>query len=438
MAHPHRGRGRAGDTASRDLPARVRAPNPGTLSMATRGASPLLSLFLLTLIFLLNFFSRIFFSPLLPELEHALRISHGQAGFFFFLISCGYFLSLSGSGLVSARLGHKLTIISSMTGISLSLALMALAPSLPLIHVCLFLLGLSAGIYLPSGIATISSLFPPRRWGRAFSIHELAPNLAFVLAPVFVSLLLARLDWQQTILVLVPIILGATAAYGRFGSTASTPSPTPNPELCLALFREKDFWLMVLLFSMGITSTLGIYSILPTFLVAIHQFPEQSANLLVGGSRLPTLITVLAAGALADWIGNRRTISLVLLASGLATAMLGLAHDQVRLLIWLQPLLAVCFFPAGFALLARIGPAETRSVTVSLTVPLSFVIGGGVVPALVTRLADLGHFPAGITSAGLFILLGGFLVFLVRPPAESGHHTGSDSAIPVADPPETG
>jgi len=57
----------------------------------------------LALIFLLNFISRIIFSPLLPTIEKELGISHGQAGFFFFLISAGYLTGLLGSGFLSSR-----------------------------------------------------------------------------------------------------------------------------------------------------------------------------------------------------------------------------------------------------------------------------------------------------------------------------------------------
>ena len=65
----------------------------------------------LVLIFLLNFISRVIFSPLLPTIEKELAINHGQAGFFFFLISAGYLSGLLGSGFLSSRSSHRLTIL---------------------------------------------------------------------------------------------------------------------------------------------------------------------------------------------------------------------------------------------------------------------------------------------------------------------------------------
>ena len=171
---------------------------------------------------------------------------------------------------------------------------------------------------------------------------------------------------------------------------------------------------MIFLFSVGITGTLGIYSVLPTFLVSVHGFSEQAANLLVGSSRLPTLVTALAGGFLADRFGNRKTICLVLLSTGCATILLGQGQGFLNFYIFLQPIIAVCFFPAAFALLSHIGTVETRSIIISFTLPLSFVLGGGVMPAVITQMADHDKFAFAIILTGCLITCGGLLVHLVQ------------------------
>jgi len=376
----------------------------------TLSSGPVVPLFLLTGIFFFNFFARIFFAPLLPELEQRLGLSHGQAGLFFLFISCGYFLFLLGSGFVSARIGHKKTILTSITGILLALALISLTPNTPLFRPAFFLLGCSAGLYLPSAVATISALFPPDKLGRAFGVHELAPNLAFVAAPLYVALLLPHCSWQWTIRLLLPVLLVSILLYALFGADSEQRNASPTPGQYSLLLRTKNFWLMVFLFSMGIASTLGVYSVLPTYLVSVHGFAEQQSNLLVAATRMPTVLAALAGGFLADRFGKRRAMGMVLAGSGLTTMLLGQSLSLVRFAIWLQPLIAVCFFPAGFAALSQIGPASSRSIVVSLTIPLAFVIGGGLAPAIITRLADHGHFAHAITGTGLLILLSSLLI----------------------------
>ncbi|NOQ46729.1 MAG: MFS transporter, partial [Desulfobulbaceae bacterium] len=284
----------------------------------------------------------------------------------------------------------------------------------PVIKSAFFLLGLSAGMYLPSAIATISDLFLPHQWGRAFGVHELAPNLAFLTAPLLTAMLLPQLHWQQYIRIFTLFSILSAIMYAIFGKGACLQGARPNLHHCRSFIRMSEFWVMILLFSMGITGTLGVYSILPMFLVSEHGMSEQSANMLVGLSRSTTLITAFLGGVLADRFGNRRTMAAVLLLTGLATALLGIGQEaMIGFRVWLQPVVAVCFFPPAFAVLSNIGSPETRNVVISLSVPTSFVVGGGLIPALISRMADMGLFSTGLVLTGLFICSGSILVRLL-------------------------
>ncbi len=378
-------------------------------------SSALSALIALTAIFYLNFFSRVIFSPLLPSIEQSLSLSHGTAGAFFLILSCGYFISLVGSGYISSKLSHKKTIILSMLAISASLFLIASVTTLIYLQCAFFIMGMAAGIYLPSGISTISALFSQNKWSRAFAIHELAPNLAFLTAPLFSSLFLSQLNWPQTIFILAIATFLSALFYMRFGQGDDLYGEPPNLANCNAILFQKNFILLALLFSMGITGTIGVFNVLPLFLVNIHFITLQDANLVVGLSRIASLFSALAGGWLADRFGNRRTIGGVLLLSGIATVCIGLIHGT-SLIIWIyvQPVLAVCFFPAGFALLSRLGTVETRNVVISLAVPLAFVLGGGLLPALVARMADANLFHTGLIMMGIFISFGSVLIFFLQ------------------------
>ena len=377
--------------------------------------SPRAGLGLLTAIFYLNFFARIVFAPLLPRMEESLALSHGEAGSFFLLLSCGYFLSLLGSSFVAARLSHQQTIAWSMLAISGSLLLIGVGDSLAFLRGAFFLLGLTTGVYLPSAVATISALFASRHWGRAFAVHELAPNLAFLSAPLASSFLLTHLDWQHSILLLAVLSFCAGIAYLGIGQGRDLHGKPPALATWRQILRRREFRLLVLLFAMGISGTLGIFSVLPLFLVTDHFMPLQQANLLVGLSRIGSLFTTLLGGWLADRFGNRRTMATVLFLSGITTSCIGFAQGPVlNAVIFLQPSIAVCFFPAAFSVLAGFTAPDTRNVVISLAVPLAFVGGGGLLPFLITTLAESGSFRGGLVCAGLFIAAGSVLVPLIR------------------------
>ena len=108
----------------------------------------------LVLLFLLNFLSRIILSPLLPTVERELGISPRQAGFLFFLIAAGYLIGLLGSGCLVSRCTHRQVITVSAAGVGIALIGIAQSGSFWAVGAGLVSLGIAAGFYLPSALAT--------------------------------------------------------------------------------------------------------------------------------------------------------------------------------------------------------------------------------------------------------------------------------------------
>jgi len=81
----------------------------------------------------------------------------------------------------------------------------------------------------------------------------------------------------------------------------------------------------------------------------------------------------------------------------------------IKMIIFIQPLSAVSFFPPAFAALALIGSRETRNIMVSFTIPIAFLIGGGLIPNLIGILGDNNYFPMGFMLTGGFIMTGAFI-----------------------------
>jgi len=370
---------------------------------------------LLASIFLLNFTGRIIIAPLLPAIEADLSISHAQAGTLFLITTTGYFLAVMGSGLISSRMTHRKTIIfSAFTG-ALALAAVSLSHSLLSLRGSLLLLGLATGFYLPSGIATLTSLVPAKHWGKALAIHELAPNLGFMAAPLLSEVLLNWFSWRSVLAFLAVISVLCGLAFWRLGQGGKFRGEVPNFSSYRNLFGESSLWIMVVLFGLGISGTFGTYTMLPLYLTAERAMDRPFANTVIGLSRLSGIFTALIAGWATDRFGPGRTLVLVFLFTGLTTMLLGLSPDAWLIpVVFLQPMLAVCFFPAGFAALSRIGSAESRSLAVSTAVPLGFLFAGGALPVAIGILGDAGHFAAALAGTGVLILSGSFLSRLLK------------------------
>jgi predicted MFS family arabinose efflux permease len=363
----------------------------------------------------MNFIGRIVVAPLLPAIEADLSISHAQAGSLFLITTTGYILMVVASGLVSSHMTHRKTIILSAFTAGVALLGVSLSHSLAGLRGSLFLLGLATGFYLPSAIATLTSLAPAKHWGKALAIHELAPNLAFVAAPLISEALLHWFSWRAVLVFLGVISAPCGLAFWRFGQGGKFQGQVPNLASYGNLFGQSSFWIIAILFALGMSGSFGIYTMLPLYLTAAQGMDRPFANTLIGLSRVSGLFTSLVAGWATDRFGPAKTLFLVFLFAGLATVLLGLAPGAwLILLVFVQPMVAVCFFPAGFAALSRIGSAETRSLAVSMAVPLGFLVGGGAIPLGIGVLGDAGRFAAGIAGTGALILSGSFLSRLLR------------------------
>jgi NNP family nitrate/nitrite transporter-like MFS transporter len=131
----------------------------------------------------------------------------------------------------------------------------------------------------------------------------------------------------------------------------------------------------------------------------------------VGLSRLSCLGAVFLAGWLADRFGARAVLAASLLATGGATSALGFGRGGLLVAaVIVQPVLSACFFPVAFAAVARITPRRLYNVTVSLLLPVSYAVGGGVVPSLLGVLGDRGAFARGLILLGALIAAGAALV----------------------------
>ncbi|MGZ6226348.1 MAG: MFS transporter [Syntrophales bacterium] len=366
--------------------------------------SQLSPIFFLVEIFFLNFMSRIILSPLLPTVERDLKIGHEEAGSLFFLISFGYCIMLLGSSFISSRLNHRRTIILSTVVVGGALLFVGLSRQFWMVRIGLFALGMAAGLYLPSGIATLTELANPRHWGKAISIHEMAPNLSFVMAPLIAEMLLGFFSWQGifTLFGIVSILSGILFSF--FGKGGRFSGESLNVSILRVILKEPSFWVIMALFSLGIGGTLGMFAMFPLYLVSERGMDQVWANTLVGLSRISPVGVAILSGWVTDRLGPKRALKVIFLANGIAIFLLGLASGSwMILLIFVQPTLASSFFPPGFAALSRIGGSNLKNIAVSLTMPVGFLIGGGMIPAMIGVVGQARSFSSG------FMILGGVL-----------------------------
>ncbi len=385
------------------------------MSSAPPFSSAIKGILFLSGLFFLNFVSRVIFSPLLPVIEQEMGIDHTQSGSLFLFLSVGYFLSILSSGFVSSRINHKRSIVLSCFLLGGVLILLGQSSTLFGLQLCLFGIGISAGIYFPSALATISFQVPPAYLARGIALHELAPNAAFVTAPLLCDFFLLHFSWRAGIAFLGVLLIIGASIYGLGSQGCREKGRAPDLKALVSFFKMPAFWNMMFLFSLAIGATHGIYSMAALFLINDHGMDQEGANRLLAISRLSSVFMPIAGGWFADKFGQQRTMGLVLLLTGFCTAMMGVVENGPWLIYFVvaQPLFAVCFFSAGFAVLSKLGSHEFGNLAVTLCLPFSFLLGAGVVPTLIGWIGDRMSIGTGFAAMGVLMVLAGALSYLL-------------------------
>jgi NNP family nitrate/nitrite transporter-like MFS transporter len=172
---------------------------------------------------------------------------------------------------------------------------------------------------------------------------------------------------------------------------------------------------MTALFGIAVGGEQGVYALLPTYLVSEKGLEYASANTIFGLSRISVILTIVISGLFVDRFGIKKFMFVIVMGSGILTALVGLTSGiSLLLVIFLQPVMVGCFFPAGLAALSRIGSKHFTNVIVSMIIPISILFGAGVVPSLLGILGEHGSFPIGFVFLGTTMLLSTVLFLFLK------------------------
>lgn len=376
-----------------------------------------MKIFLLLLFWCLwffNFSSRTLLSPLLPVFENDLGISHTLAGSLSFYLSAGYTLSMLNAGWLTARLGSKKSIALSSAVFLISLFLLRFSDSYASIAAVSFFMGAGTGLYLPSAVPLLTSVFRPESWGRAFAIHETAPTFTFLSIPLLMAFFLRFFDWRDFILIFAGACLIATSAFMIF-APSSPPQRGKGMEFT-SIFRRKKFWIFTLIWTSASASVMAIFTIMPLLLVNDFGMNAQRANSILGISRMGALIATFLVGFLVDRYGHMRMLFWSLFLTGISTiaiASSGYLPFLLAVLI-LQSAFSMVFFPIGLVAISRMTDPHERSHFTGGVGASSVIIGGGVAPFALGAAGDLGSFQTGILILGILVVISCLLFIPLR------------------------
>lgn len=385
-----------------------------------------------------NEFFSIIVPPLFPFLVPALDISYTAAS----LLVVVFFLTYS---LVQLPIGPLADVYSTrrllavgMAVLALGIALVALAPSFPLMLVGMVVAGIGGSTYHPTGMAIISDAESNETHGRSMGVHGLLGAAGTVVAPLLMVALAVAFGWRTALLggsvlgLLFALVLfvsyprirpeavenGArTASLTAAIETAFEGSETVGvrdrlQQVMKYLCSPRSLKLGALFVVVG-AEVRAIQTFISPFVVATTGAGEAFGGTILAVTMVTAGIASMVAGYGVDRV-NRVWFALVcFLATAVVVAALALLS------------LSALFAPVGFAVLgvvlysvypatnAIVASASTEGTSGSLfaVTNTASAIGGALGPFLLGVIADAATLDvaflaaAGIALAGVPVVL---------------------------------
>ena len=358
--------------------------------------------FLISVMFLLNYLCRASFGPLLPGIEKEFAISHSASTRLLFYLSLGYSVGMFFSGALSSKIRPKVIISGSLIVGGCAMQVVSMAPGPFSLSICCTVMGLIAGQYFNAGMSAVRSLVTPSQWSKAVSIHEFGPNAGFILAPVVAELGMAWMGWRGTVSALgwASAVSGLLFYFiGKGGEEKSAPVPFKEMPRFL---KDRRLWLCTLFIGMAIAGQFGPFSVLTMHMTEDRGLSKELAATLLSASRVASPLGALAGGWLTARFGTRRTLVFCFSVYALSLSSMSLPYFPLFVTgMFLQPVFTAMVFPAIFTILAESFPLREQPVVLGIGMPFGSLVGVGIMPSILGIFGDHLGFQAGFLCMGI-------------------------------------
>jgi len=383
-------------------------------------------------------FFHLLLPPLFPWLMPQFGLSFTEAGFLvtvFFVVS-GVGQALA--GFVVDRVGARPVLFAGVATLATSALVLAAADSYAGLIAAAAVAGLGNSIFHPADFTLLNRRVSPVRLGHAFSVHGIAGNLGWALAPVFMATLAALAHWRVAALaaaavgagVLALLLLRHASLRDRESATSVAAAAEPGGVRAaaadrLAFLRSATVWWCFVFFFL-VTSAFGILqSFAPSILGAVYGLPLALAT-----AGLTAYLLGGAAGMVAGgFIAARGDHSERVIAWALAgAALMAVLLASGSIVPWLVlPVMVAMGFGAGVA-----GPSRDLLVRKAATAQFGkaafgrvygFVYSGldlglALSPLIFGPLLDRGRFTVALAAVALLQIMA--LAVALRVGARAG------------------
>jgi MFS family permease len=384
-------------------------------------------------------FFHLIVAPIFPWLKVAFDLSYAQLGLLmtvFFVVS-GVGQALA--GFVVDRIGAVPVLLCSLGALVLATVAIATAPGYPMLLVGLALAGFGNAAFHPVDYSILNARIATPRLAHAYSVHGIAGNFGWALAPVFLVGITQLAGWRVAV-----AAAGAMAAaigllvwherarlagrpVGTLGMVrAATPAAgAARAESSVAFLRLPAVWMSFVFFFTMALSFGAIQTFGPASAGALHGVEPRWVALCLTAYMLASAGGIVAGGFVAA--DPRRAEPTIAAGYGIA-ACVALALGTLAIPAWAVPLLfAAMGVGSGIAgpsrdLLVRRASPPGATGRVYGMVYSGLDAGMAIAPLGFGWLMDHGH------ATGVWIGIAGFQALLILTAVNVGRFARAAAA----------
>lgn len=263
-------------------------------------------------------------AALLPFVKEGLGLSYLQSGLLLSAYTIASGISQFPGGWIGDRFRRYIVIAVGLGGVGLTTLAVGLTPTYYPMLVILVIMGIFAGAYHPSALATLSASFEETRRGKVIALHVVGGSIGFTIGPIFGGLIAELLGWRFAFIILslpalaaVPVILKKFRQL-ELGSSAKSHQQPSRPAI-----HSTSIWQA--LRAIGIIFVLAVLihliagsamAFIPVYLVDKHHIAPAYAAMMMGILRGGGIAGSLFGGWLSDRWDRKKAIFLSLIVAG--------------------------------------------------------------------------------------------------------------------------
>jgi MFS family permease len=364
------------------------------------------TLFLLIIVYALNFLDRQILSILKEPIAAELHLNDAQLGW---MGGLAFGLLYSILAIPVAWLADRYSRVWIMTA-SLAIwsgftAVCGLAMTFPQMFLARMGVGIGEAGGAPPAYSLIADLYPPKQRARALSVYSLAIPIGSAAGILFGGLMAAAVNWRWAFLVIggvgvlmAPVLrlMVKDPVRGRFDRAPAKPLSFGAVVKLAA--GKPSFWLMAFGASFASLVGYGFLYWFPTFLArSLHMDIVSRSELFAGAFLISGIVGILGGGILGDKLGPNRkgayplipAIAFMLSAPLYALCVMAKTPHEAFLLILIPQALGLMWFGPLVNAIQHLGPASARAQMAALFLLITNLIGLSAGPYFFGKVSDL-------------------------------------------------